>query len=322
MRAARHFAVLLFACGLPLPSASTDNSGSTPKPTAREVRIPVGKARLYAREIGRGQPIIVLHGGPDFDISYLLPDMDRLADSYRLLYYDQRGRGRSAHGVAPEDVSLQSELDDLETVRRHFALDKVALLGHSWGAVLALEYAARRPERVSQLIVMNPAPVSKEDFQLLRKERGEKWPDAVEKLKTMRATAAYQAGDPDAVAAYYRIHFEAALQRPDDLARLIARMRASFTRQGILKARAVEDRLMQDTWLSNDYDLIPRLTRLTIPTLVIYGDHEFIPKACSAHIAQAIPNARYVTFEACGHFSFLECPEAVRQQIDSLFTSR
>jgi len=69
--------------------------------------------------------------------------------------------------------------------------------------------------------------VSKEDFLLLRKERGEKWPDIVEKLKTMRATAAYQAGDPDAVAAYYRIHFAPALQRPDDLARLMARMRAS-----------------------------------------------------------------------------------------------
>src|SRR6266852_9594909 len=68
-----------------------------------ESRIPVGKASLYAREIGRGQPIIVLHGGPDFDHGYLLPDLDRLADAFRLIYYDQRGRGKSADHVRPEE---------------------------------------------------------------------------------------------------------------------------------------------------------------------------------------------------------------------------
>ena len=80
---------------------------------SREDRIPAGKTPLYSREAGRGQPIIVLHGGPDFDTRYLLPDMDRLADRFRLIYYDQRGRGQSADGVRPEDVTLASDLDDL-----------------------------------------------------------------------------------------------------------------------------------------------------------------------------------------------------------------
>src|SRR5215475_9204988 len=102
--------------------------------TAREFRVPVGKSDLYAREIGRGQPIIVLHGGPDFDHTYFLPDMDRLSDSYRLLYYDQRGRGRSAAGVEPEDVTMESEIADLDKVRQYFHLDRTAILGHSWGA--------------------------------------------------------------------------------------------------------------------------------------------------------------------------------------------
>src|SRR5512147_3153774 len=75
----------------------------------REARIPVGSTSLYARSIGTGQPLIVLHGGPDFDISYLLPDLDRLSDAFRLIYYDQRGRGRSAEGVRPEDVTIASE---------------------------------------------------------------------------------------------------------------------------------------------------------------------------------------------------------------------
>lgn len=110
----------------------------------------------------------MLHGGPDFDHGYLLPDLDRLADSFRLIYYDQRGRGRSADQVLPEEVTMASEMDDLDMVRQHFDLASPALLGHSWGAVLALEYALRHPERVSHMILMNPAPASTSDLAMFR----------------------------------------------------------------------------------------------------------------------------------------------------------
>jgi proline iminopeptidase len=129
----------------------------------RESHIPVGNAELYSRELGQGAEIIVLHGGPDFDHSYLLPDLDRLSDSFHLIYYDQRGRGRSADRVQPEDVTLASEIADIEKVRQYFHLDSVILLGHSWSTVLALEYALRYPERVSRMILMNPAPASTAD---------------------------------------------------------------------------------------------------------------------------------------------------------------
>jgi len=285
----------------------------------REGRVPVGKADLYSREIGQGRPIIVLHGGPDFDHRYLVPDMDRLADSFRLIYYDQRGRGRSGDGVRPEDVTLESEIGDLDTVRRHFGLGSAAILGHSWGTVLALEYAIRHPDRVSHLILMNPAPASRDDFMSWRKERREKLGRDLDQLKAMSSTVGYQEGDPDAVAAYYRVHFKAALARPDDLERVLTSLRASFTREGILRAREIENRLMNETWSANQYDLLPKLERLSVPTLVIYGDHDFIPAECAAHIARAIPKAHLVTLKACGHFSYLECPDAVRKDIQDFF---
>lgn len=149
-------------------AALSSNSGQAPQPP-RETRVPVGDVSLYSRDIGRGQAIIVLHGGPDFDHSYLLPDLDRLADAHRLIYYDQRGRGKSADRVKPEDVTLASDVDDLDKVRQHFQLQSPALLGHSWGAVLALEYALRHPTRVSHLILMNPAPASARDLAVFRK---------------------------------------------------------------------------------------------------------------------------------------------------------
>src|SRR5581483_7011992 len=121
-----------------------------------EARVPVGKFELYAREIGQGRPILIL------------PGMAQFADSYRLVYYDQRGRGRSAVNVQPEDVTLESEMTDLDAVRDYFKLGSTTLLGHSWGSLIALEYAIRHPDKVSRLVLMNPAPASAPDWKRLR----------------------------------------------------------------------------------------------------------------------------------------------------------
>lgn len=296
------------------------------KPAGERVsRIPVQGGELYCREVGQGTPMIVLHGGPDFDIAYLLPELDRLSDKFHLIYYDQRGRGRSADHVKPEDVTLESEMADLDQVREHFHLDKVVLLGHSWGTVLALEYALRHPERVSRLVLMDPAPASVADINRFREERAEKWPALVELRKAIADTTAYKEADPDAVVAYYRLHFKPALARSGDYEKLILRMQARFIEQGkegILKSRAVEDRLMDETWASpNGYDLHPKLRGLNIPALVITGDHDFFPFAAE-HIAQAIPGARLVTLKDCGHFPYLECPAPLREKIDAFLQTK
>jgi proline iminopeptidase len=130
--------------GVILAIAATLSACAREVSAPREERVDVGGASLYARDIGRGQPLIVLHGGPDFDHGYLLPDLDRLADSYRLVYYDQRGRGQSAKDVHPSDVSLSSDLDDIDKVRQHFTLDSPALFGHSWGRPIGLRRCAVR----------------------------------------------------------------------------------------------------------------------------------------------------------------------------------
>ena len=291
-------------------------SNQEPKPT--ESRIQIGDSSLYVREIGKGRPVIVLHGGPDFDHSYFLPDMDRLKDKFRLIYYDQRGRGKSADNVRPEDVTLVSDLNDIDKVRQHFKLNSVVLLGHSWGTVLALEYALRNPTRVSHLILMNPAPASTADLAAFRKVYLQKVGAEMERQRAIVASAAYQSGDPETVAARYRIHFKPALARVEDYEKLMATMLEAFKSQGssgIVKARAVEDRLMRDTWNIPGYDLMPKIHSLRVPTLVIAGDHDFFPDEVAGHIAQAIPTARLVTMKDCGHFAFLECPDAVRNTL-------
>ena len=167
------------------------------QPAPLDGYLPVENARLYYREIGQGQPIILLHGGPDFDHTYLLPDMDRLSDSFRLIYYDQRGRGKSVANVQPEDVSLESEMQDLESVRDYFRLESAVVLGHSFGGLLAMEYAIRHPDRVSHLILMNTAPASYEDWMLLRQDRRRTTTGDLEKMQVLSSTLQYESGDPD-----------------------------------------------------------------------------------------------------------------------------
>jgi proline iminopeptidase len=285
---------------------------------AREQRIPAGSGSLYARDIGQGDPAIVLHGGPDFDTGYLLPDLDRLADIYRLLYFDQRGRGKSAEWVRAEEISLATDLEDIERVRQHFNLEAPTLLAHSWGSVLALEYALRYPNRVSRLILLNPAPASAGDAEVLGTAYTTRLGDVMKRQRAIVTGQPYMQGDPESVTERYRLHFKYALARKDHYESLMRTMRSAFIAQGptgILKARAVEDRLMADTWQQPTYDLASRAASLQIPALVIWGNRDFIPRQIAEHLAGVLPQARMVTIEDCGHFTYLECPAAVRSAL-------
>jgi proline iminopeptidase len=274
----------------------------------REGYAPVPGGRLYWREVGTGPSVIVVHGGPDFNHNYLLPELDLLAAAFRLIYYDQRGRGLSSPGFAAESVSLESEVDDLDTIRRCFGLDRAVLLGHSFGAIIAMEYAIRHPVRVAQLILMNPAPASHADVMLFHDRRRATESAALATMKAIAETPEYLAGDIAAEADYYRAHFANALRRPDQVEGVVRRLRAHFTPADIVKARAIEDRLNAQTWELPDYSAIDRLRGLGIPTLVIHGENDFAPVECATHIADTVAGSQLVIVPECGHFAYLECP--------------
>jgi proline iminopeptidase len=275
---------------------------------------------LYYRDVGAGHPIVVVHGGPDFDHFYFLPELDRLADSFHLLYYDQRGRGRSAKGVRPEDVTLASELDDLDRVRSQLGSESVAVLGHSWGGVLAMEYAIRHPERVSHLILMNTGPASADDWRVLREELVRRRdPRDQEEMNAIAATDAYARGDLEAEAEYYRGHFRMTLRDPELLEALVGRLRANFTEDGVVLARTIEHRLYDETSRTEDWTLFPALRELNVPTLLLHGEHDFVPVELVVRIADAVPGARLTVLPGVGHFSYLEAPELVFDELSRFF---
>jgi len=281
--------------------------------------LPVGGAHLYVREIGVGPPVVVLHGGPDFDHCYLLPELDELAAACRLIYYDQRGRGRSAPAVQVADVSIESEVADLDRLRQHLGLTTVTLLGHSWGGVVAMEYAIAHPELVSQLLLLGTAPASAAEAErLFRHWRVSRTESELEQLARIAATPAFRDGDPAADIEYYRVHYRNAVRRPQDLDRLAARFRAHFDAPGVRLARAIEQRLYEQTWDVSGYDLVPKLAALPTPATVLHGEHDIVPLDMAARIADAMPQGRLVVLPECAHFPFLDDPALVRNVVAGL----
>jgi proline iminopeptidase len=287
--------------------------------TPYEHYLPVPGARLYVREVGAGPSLIVVHGGPDFNHRYLLPDLDRLSAKFRLVYYDQRGRGRSSAGVSPEDVTIVSEVEDLDRVRQHTRQSKVTLLGHSWGCVIAAEYAVRFPDQVGGLILLNSAPLSHADLQRFRSYRQRREAENLTQARAVASSLPYQQGDIAAETEYNKAHFANAFHRRALVDDFVADLRADFQPSDIIKARAIEMRLYAETWNQLDYDLPAALKELRVPMLVIHGVDDFIPEACARHVAEAVPGARLLVLPECGHFAFIERPDALMNAIVEIF---
>lgn len=115
--------------------------------------------KLFYKIEGSGpRTLVVVHGGPGVSLESVRPDFTRLAEGRTVIYYDQRGNGRSDLIDDEERVGLKYQIADLDAVRRHFKLEKMALLGNSWGGFLISAYAAAHPDRIERLILDAPAP--------------------------------------------------------------------------------------------------------------------------------------------------------------------
>jgi proline iminopeptidase len=183
-----------------------------------------------------------------------------------------------------------------------------------------MEYATRHPDRVGHVILMNTAPATHADLMGFRGRRETAEAQALAKMRAIAATSDYASGDIDTEAEYYRAHFGATLSRPEHLERVVRSLRSDFTPADIVKARAIEDRLYEQTWMLPEYDLIARLRAAKTRMLVIHSDRDFVPVACAERIAAAVPGTRLIVLSDCGHFAYLERPDEVRDAIVACLT--
>ncbi len=254
---------------------------------------------------GGGPRVLVLHGGPGADHGYLLPQMLELADDRELLFYDQRGGGRSRTD-GREPITWQTHVSDLGAVVREFALLPPVVIGYSWGGLLAVLYAAAAASDTSlpapaRLALIDPAPMSRQfrdafEVEFARRQAA----PAVQALRDELAASGLQERNPQE----YR-------QRAFELS-VAGYFADPRTARNLTPFRVVE-RVQRTVWESlGDYDLVRdgRLATVRCPTLIVHGRQDPIPLASSEACARAT-GAELVTLEACGHVPYVEQPVAL-----------
>ncbi|HWE43947.1 MAG TPA: alpha/beta fold hydrolase [Gemmatimonadaceae bacterium] len=257
-------------------------------------------------------PLLVLHGGPGASHDYLLPQMLELAKGHELVFYDQRGGGRSKTDDR-EPVTWRTQVEDLEALVAELGLEPPAIVGYSWGGLLALlatiERAARGAALPSLLVLIDPAPLTRQyrerfEAEFARRQNGPE-------IKAMReelAASGLRERDPEG----YR-------QRAFELS--VAGYFADPRRARELTPFRVTGRVQQSVWESlGDFDVVGQLRGLRLPALFLHGRQDPIPFESSEDGARAL-GAPLVVLEDCGHVPYVEQPGALFAEIGAFLAT-
>ncbi len=297
-------------------------SEATVRPlNASEGYVPVEGGQLHYRIAGRGaDTVLVVHGGPGFDMNYLFADLQPLARRHVLVFYDQLGTGLSTVAVDSTELTVERFVADLDAVRSHFGISRLELLGHSWGAGLAALYAEEHPEHVRSLILVDAMPSRREPWaeQFDRELVARRDSAALVRLPRLgRALrTASDSGYANACRAFgavliqsYLADTTAAHRMHGDLcsAPVAALRNGSHVSKGILASLGA-------------WDFRASLSRVTVPTLVIHGDRDPIPLGSAREWAAGIPGARLLVIAGSGHFPWIEQPEAFFPAVETFMS--
>jgi proline iminopeptidase len=250
----------------------------------------------------------LLHGGPGGDHTGFKPAFSPLAERMQLVYVDHRGQGRSARGPK-ETYTLDNNVDDLEALRLHLGLDKMVVIGVSYGGMVALAYASRYPESVSHLIAIVTAP----SFAFLERARSiveERGSDEQKAMADVLWRGAFESEEQ--LRDYYQV------MGPLYSRRFNAEEAKERRERGILCVDAINEGF---GGFLRTYDVTEDLAKITAPTLVIGGKHDWIcAPEFSEQIASMIPNADLRIFEDSAHSVAADEHDALMDVIKGFIT--
>jgi proline iminopeptidase len=268
-------------------------------------------APLYWAKYGRQDAprLLVLHGGPGADHCYMLPQMLHLGERYDLLFYDQRGGGRSKTD-ARIPITWRTHVEDLGSVVAEFGLEPLSIVGYSWGAMLALLYTIEQranPRLVppARLALINPAPLTREYRRQFEAEfnRRQQTPE-IQKLREELAASGLRERDP---AAYRQRAFELG----------VAGYFSDPRKARDLTPFRVVARVQESVWESlGDFDLISNLQGIKTPSIIVHGRDDPIPLASTVEAARAL-GTNLLVLDECGHVPYVEQPQRLFAALDS-----
>lgn len=289
----RKYHFLLALClGAAAPGLTAAHEPAAPDPRGET---------LYHVTIGTpGEvPLIAVNGGPGFDHSYLVdtPVWKGMAARRQIIFYDQRGTGKSPPSRGPEDMTVDGMVRDLEALRQHLKVERIDLLGHSWGGILSMAYATRYPQHVAHLILVGSGAPKPAEHEFLFDKL---YPDIVAAIPPDTSPAG-QMGCI-AIDAYDRMSYYD--QR---------NLAASGGDAGTFSQEVCTEVMLDAMKL----DLYPALAKLDVPTLVINGRFDAnVAPTVAYKISRTIPGARLVYFERSGHSPQVEEPEKFELEVE------
>jgi proline iminopeptidase len=301
---ARHtWIALLGAALLILPADALPQPPGEKGPLVVDGLRLINGTQLYCESIGTGVPLVIIHGGPGLDHSYFLPQMEQLADSYELIFFDQRGCGKSTIRLDSTDMTLDALVEDIDKVRDAYNLNTMNLMGHSWGGLLAMFYALKHGDRLNSLILVNSAPPTSGLRDSSFKSMGLR--TSTEDSAAQSAiiqTVEFRRRDPATMEKFFRLLFKGSFYNPLRAGELTLSFGPDYGARSKLLSYLAKDPQLRT------YDLTARLETISCPVLIIGADDDPAPPGSNELIHSHIKDSKYVVMKNCGHFPFIEAP--------------
>lgn len=288
--------ILTVAAALGWSCATTD-SGSVPEGEGLRV---INGIELFVKVLGTGSPLIVLHGGPGMDHSYLLPGLEVLAENRQLIFYDQRATGRSVLDADSSTIGMEDFIADIDGIRAAFDLDQIDLLGHSWGGYLAMAYAIHHPAAVRKLVLMSTIePGTKYSAEASRTQLGRRSAADSAELAALSSNPE-SLMTPNGLAQYFEVAFRSTFYDPSKA----DQVDITFFDNTVANVPRVGALLFARS--GGPADMWSRLPGVSAPTLIVHGAADPTPVAMAERLEETIPHARLVVLERAGHFPYIE----------------
>jgi proline iminopeptidase len=274
-------------------------------------------ALIYYQSVGRGAPLMIVHGGPGASHDYFLPYLLPLMRTSRLVFIDERGSGKSSKIEDPRQYTIANMVEDIEAVRQALGLGKIGLLGHSFGGALVQAYAFKYQKNLSHLILGSTFASTQELNQALAKMKAEMDPKERERVNALEAAGLFGKGEiwehgryPEEYAklAWGKGYFPYVYQnRPDPVYDPVSSN--TGTAWDVYREMWGSDGEFVVDGNLKEVEYVGQLSQIKVPTLIIVGDHDESDPKMSQEMHEKIAGSQLVILPKSGHMTFVDQPE-------------